>query len=165
MALNRETKKVSLNHTLPTSPHHSTQKVLKSHAKSSQADLPHCSAPLKPTACPPYSSSLLLYSCPRALLLFVTALELILSLHSLLSLSTLHRPHGKHRLHCWWRHRLRGSVFTVPLLRNLLHNPVVPALLGTDDIENTASFTVASPNNGLFTKNQFSWELVYQHVT
>jgi hypothetical protein len=45
-------------------------------------------------------------------------------------ISTLHRHHGKHRLYCWWRHRLRGSVFTEPLLRNGLHNIVVPALLG-----------------------------------
>jgi hypothetical protein len=34
-------------------------------------------------------------------------------------------------------------VFTEPLLRNGLHNPVVPPLLGADDIENTASFIVA----------------------
>jgi hypothetical protein len=39
-------------------------------------------------------------------------------------ISTLHRPHGKHRLYCWWRHRLRGSVFTEPLLRNGLHSTV-----------------------------------------
>jgi hypothetical protein len=29
------------------------------------------------------------------------------------------------------------------LLRNGLHNPVVPSLLGTEDIENTASSVVA----------------------
>jgi hypothetical protein len=34
-------------------------------------------------------------------------------------------------------------VFTEPLLRNGLHNPVVPPLLGADDIENTASSIVA----------------------
>jgi hypothetical protein len=34
-------------------------------------------------------------------------------------------------------------MFTEPLLRNVLHNPVVPPLLGADDIENTASFIVA----------------------
>jgi hypothetical protein len=34
-------------------------------------------------------------------------------------------------------------VFTEPLLRNELHNFVVPPLLGADDIENTASTIVA----------------------
>jgi hypothetical protein len=34
-------------------------------------------------------------------------------------------------------------VFTEPLLRNGLYNPVVPPLLGADNIENTASSTVA----------------------
>jgi hypothetical protein len=34
-------------------------------------------------------------------------------------------------------------VFTVPLLRNKLHNSVVPPLLGADDIENTAVSIVA----------------------
>jgi hypothetical protein len=34
-------------------------------------------------------------------------------------------------------------VFTELLLRNGLHNPVVPPLLGPDDIENTASSLVA----------------------
>jgi hypothetical protein len=34
-------------------------------------------------------------------------------------------------------------MFTVPLLRNGLHNPVIPPLLGEDDIENTASSIVA----------------------
>jgi hypothetical protein len=58
-------------------------------------------------------------------------------------ISTLHRPHGKHRLYCYWRHRLRGSVFTETLLRNGLHNPVVPLLLGADDIGNTTSSIVA----------------------
>jgi hypothetical protein len=58
-------------------------------------------------------------------------------------INTLHRPHGKHRLSCWWRHYLRGSVFTEPLLRNGLHNPAVPPLLGEDDIENTTSSIVA----------------------
>jgi hypothetical protein len=38
---------------------------------------------------------------------------------------------------------LMGSVFTELLLRNGLHNPIVPLLLGTDDIENTASSIVA----------------------
>jgi hypothetical protein len=45
---------------------------------------------------------------------------------------TLHRSHRSRR------HRLRGSVFTEPLLRNRLHYPVVPPLLGADYIENTA---------------------------
>jgi hypothetical protein len=63
---------------------------------------------------------------------------------------TLHRPHGKHRLYCCWRHRLRVRVFTEPLLRNGLHNPVVPQLLGADDIENTASSIV--PCLTVFTK-------------
>jgi hypothetical protein len=58
-------------------------------------------------------------------------------------ISTMHRPHGKHRLYCWWRHRLRGLVFTVSLLRNGLHNPVLPPLLSADDIENTVSSIVA----------------------
>jgi hypothetical protein len=34
-------------------------------------------------------------------------------------------------------------MFTEPLLRNGLHNPVVPRLLGSDDIENTAASIVA----------------------
>jgi hypothetical protein len=34
-------------------------------------------------------------------------------------------------------------MFTEPLLRNGLHNTVVPPLLGADGIENTASFIVA----------------------
>jgi hypothetical protein len=34
-------------------------------------------------------------------------------------------------------------VFIEPLFRNGLHNPVVPPLLGTDDIENTFSSIVA----------------------
>jgi hypothetical protein len=71
--------------------------------------------------------------------------------------STLHGPHGKHRFYCWWRHRLRGSVFTESLLRNGLHNLVVPPLLGADDIENTTSpivtcwtvFTELLPGNAL----------------
>jgi hypothetical protein len=49
-------------------------------------------------------------------------------------------------------------VFTEPLLRNGLHNPVVPLLLGADNIENTASsnvacwtvFTELLPGNALF---------------
>jgi hypothetical protein len=55
-------------------------------------------------------------------------------------------------------------VFTEPLLRNGLHNPVVPPMLGADDIENTSSFIVAQSSNGLFTKNLSSLELVYQQV-
>jgi hypothetical protein len=44
-----------------------------------------------------------------------------------------------------------AEVFTEPLLRNGLHNPVVPPLLGTDNIENTASsvFTELLPGNAL----------------
>jgi hypothetical protein len=42
-----------------------------------------------------------------------------------------------------WCHCLCRNVFTKPLLRNGLHNPFVPPLLGTDDIENTASSIVA----------------------
>jgi hypothetical protein len=34
-------------------------------------------------------------------------------------------------------------VFTEPLLKNGLHNSVVPPLLGADNIENTASSIVA----------------------
>jgi hypothetical protein len=34
-------------------------------------------------------------------------------------------------------------MFTKPVLRNELHNPVLPSLLGTDDTENTASSIVA----------------------
>jgi hypothetical protein len=34
-------------------------------------------------------------------------------------------------------------VFTEPLLRNELHNPVIPPLLSADNIENTASSIVA----------------------
>jgi hypothetical protein len=48
-------------------------------------------------------------------------------------------------------------VFTELLLRNGLHNPVVPPLLGADDKENTASsivvcwtmFTELLPDNAL----------------
>jgi hypothetical protein len=58
-------------------------------------------------------------------------------------ISTLHRHHGKHRLHCCWRCRLCRIVFTEPLLRNGLYNAVVPPLLETDDIKNTASSIVA----------------------
>jgi hypothetical protein len=36
-----------------------------------------------------------------------------------------------------------AEVFTEPLLRNGLHNPFVPLLLGADGIENTASSIVA----------------------
>jgi hypothetical protein len=72
-------------------------------------------------------------------------------------ISTLHRPHGKNRLYCWWYHRLRESVFTEPFLRNGLHNPVVPPLLGLDDIENSliyccvcwTKFTELLPGNAL----------------
>jgi hypothetical protein len=89
--------------------------------------------------------------------------ELILSLPSLIS--TMHRPHGKHRLYCCWRHRLYGSVFTEPLLRNGLQNPVVPPLLGADDIENTASsivacwtvFTELLPGNALIKSVTIFW--------
>jgi hypothetical protein len=35
---------------------------------------------------------------------------------------------------------IRGNVFTQPLPRSGLHNPVVPPLLEADDIENTAPF-------------------------
>jgi hypothetical protein len=56
--------------------------------------------------------------------------------------STLHRLHGKHGLYFCWRHCLRGSVFTEPLLRNVLHNSVVLPLLGADDIENTTSYVL-----------------------
>jgi hypothetical protein len=34
-------------------------------------------------------------------------------------------------------------VFTELLLRNELHNPIVPVLLGADDVVNTASSVVA----------------------
>jgi hypothetical protein len=34
-------------------------------------------------------------------------------------------------------------MFTEPLLRNELHNPVVAPLLGADDIENTTSSIIA----------------------
>jgi hypothetical protein len=43
-------------------------------------------------------------------------------------------------------------VLTEPMLRNGLHNPIVPLLLGADDIENTASyivFTELLPGNAL----------------
>jgi hypothetical protein len=56
----------------------------------------------------------------------------------------VHRLHGKHRLCCCWHHCLR--VFTEPLLRNGLHNSVVPPLLDADDIENTVSSIVACWN-------------------
>jgi hypothetical protein len=56
-----------------------------------------------------------------------------------------------------WRHCICGNVFTEPLLRNGLHNAVVPSLLGADDTENTASpigacwtvFTELLPSNAL----------------
>jgi hypothetical protein len=42
-----------------------------------------------------------------------------------------------------WRHCIGGRVFTEPLLRNGLHNRVIPWLLRADDIKNTASSIVA----------------------
>jgi hypothetical protein len=38
------------------------------------------------------------------------------------------------------------KLFTEPLLRHGLHNPVVPPLLRADDVENTASSIVACWN-------------------
>jgi hypothetical protein len=38
-----------------------------------------------------------------------------------------------------WKTPIIADMFTVPLLRNGLHNTVVLLLLGTDDVENTAS--------------------------
>jgi hypothetical protein len=66
-------------------------------------------------------------------------------------ISNLHRPHGKHRLYCCWRHCLRGSVFTEPLLRNGCINPLAYGLLGAERIENTASSIVAWPSKVLLT--------------
>jgi hypothetical protein len=56
-------------------------------------------------------------------------------------------------------------VFTKPLLRNGLHKPFVPPLLGADDIENIASSTVACwavftelmPGNALIKSVTISW--------
>jgi hypothetical protein len=56
-----------------------------------------------------------------------------------------------------WHGPIRGNVFTEPLLRSGLHNPVFPPLLGADDIENTATsilacltvFTELLPGNAL----------------
>jgi hypothetical protein len=79
-------------------------------------------------------------------------------------ISTLHRHHEKHRLYCWWRHRLRGGVFIEPFLKNGLHNPAVLQLLGADDMENLASSIVVWPSNELLTNNLSSREPVYQHI-
>jgi hypothetical protein len=38
---------------------------------------------------------------------------------------------------------IRGNVFTEPMPRSGLHNPVVPPLLGADDIENKPSSIAA----------------------
>jgi hypothetical protein len=38
---------------------------------------------------------------------------------------------------------MRENVFTEPLPRNGIHNPVVPLLLGADDTENTVPSIVA----------------------
>jgi hypothetical protein len=54
-------------------------------------------------------------------------------------------------------------VFTEPLLRNWLHNPIVPQLLGANDMENTASsivarwtvFTELLPDNELIKSVQY----------
>jgi hypothetical protein len=69
--------------------------------------------------------------------------SLLLLNYSVTTFTYLHRTQGKHRLYCFWLFCLRGGVFTLPLLRNGFHNPVVPQMLGADDIENTASPTVA----------------------
>jgi hypothetical protein len=71
----------------------------------------------------------------------VTVLELILSLRSLLLWALCTDP-TENTVYCW-RHRLLGMVLTEPLLRDGLHNPVVPPLFGPDDIENAASSIVA----------------------
>jgi hypothetical protein len=75
--------------------------------------------------------------------------------------STLHRHHGKRPIVV--------DVFTVPLLRNGLHNTGVILLLGADYIENTASSILVYPSNELFTKNLSSLDLIYLamdvHVT
>jgi hypothetical protein len=103
---------------------------------------------LKLTACLLYSSSLPLYSG-----------RLLLSLGILLTYidATRTRTYRKHVTRSLATvvlcHRLRESVFSETLLRNGLHNPVVPPLLCADDIENTAScsavFTELLPGNAL----------------
>jgi hypothetical protein len=92
----------------------------------------------------------------------------ILSLPSLIT--TLCRPHGKHRLYSWWRRRFHSMVrFTEMCLpSHYLETDCIPplfyCLLGAEGIENTASSIVAWPSNGLFTKNLPSQELIYQHA-
>jgi hypothetical protein len=65
-------------------------------------------------------------------------------------------------------------VFTEPLLRNGLHNPVVPPLIGAADIENTASsivacwtvFTELLPGNELIKSvTILSWHQDFQQPT
>jgi hypothetical protein len=89
-----------------------------------------------------YSQSQTLHITP-AYDWLTTAAELTLATAFNSLICILHWPQEKHRLYCWWRHRLRGSVFIEPSLRNGLHNSVVPPLLGADDIESTASSIVA----------------------
>jgi hypothetical protein len=52
-------------------------------------------------------------------------------------------------------------VFNELLLTIGLHEPVVPPLLGAEDIEKTALSIVGQPSNGLFTRNLSSREFVY----
>jgi hypothetical protein len=54
-------------------------------------------------------------------------------------------------------------MFTEPLFRNRLHNPVVPPLLGSDDIENSLIywnvFTQLLPGNALFKSVTILWRI------
>jgi hypothetical protein len=54
-------------------------------------------------------------------------------------------------IHCCVTSLPTRNCVTEPLLRNGLHNPVVPLLLGADDIENTASSIVACWTVRMFT--------------
>jgi hypothetical protein len=120
--------KISLNHTLPISLCYIANTFFKSHVKYSQADFLYSSVLPKLSACLLYSSRLRLPSNE----LCCSSSALTYRKHVTCPLSTI-----------VWRHRLRGSVFTEPFHRNGLHNPVVPPLLGADDIESTALSTVA----------------------
>jgi hypothetical protein len=69
-------------------------------------------------------------------------------------MNTLHRSHGKHLLYCCSHHRLRRSVFTEPLFRNGLHNPVVPPLFGASDMINILVLFGRKPVLAPETENQ-----------
>jgi hypothetical protein len=118
------TIKVSLSHTFPISQYYSIHKVFKSHVKPSQADFLYSPVLLKPTA---YLLACLLASAAYYLL------QLTAPTSEFYSIIQAQRGHVSQKTHVTWQLPtvvvtslyLRGSVFTGPLLRYGLHNPVV----------------------------------------